>query len=53
GLGGVFASIAGVDGIVLLSFILGVIGSGTVFLLARIDDDGQPADHRLGAGLHA
>ncbi|MCC6628282.1 MAG: MFS transporter [Chloroflexi bacterium] len=53
GLGGVFASIAGVDGIVLLSFILGVIGSGTVFLLARIDDDGQPADHRLSAGLHA
>jgi MFS family permease len=53
GLGGLFASVSGVDGIILLSFLLGIVGSGTVFLLARLDDADLPADHRLSAGLHA
>jgi MFS family permease len=55
GLGGRFADAAGVDGIILLTFLLGLAAAFSVFRLVHTpDDESDIAEHgKVGMSLHA
>jgi hypothetical protein len=54
GLGGLFAAVSGVDGIILFTFLLGLLASFSIFRLAHGADDSDAAVHeKVGLSLHA
>lgn len=55
GIGGLFAAVSGVDGIILFSLLLGLVAAFSVFRLVHVSDDdaGAPARQEIGLSLHA
>lgn len=53
GLGGRFADAGGVDGIILLTFLLGLVALASVFALTPLSQGSAEAGDTLGFGMHA